>query len=117
MIGERITSAQLEGVSVHAGFPNPALDGSLDSLDLNRLLVVHPSGTYFMRIVGNDWQDEGIFDSDIIMVDRVMAPRKIDLVIWWEGESFVISSPRHVPKKTPVWGVVTTTIHRYREKP
>jgi len=73
MIGERLTSAQLEGVSVHAGFPNPALDGSLDSLDLNRFLVAHPAGTFFMRIVGNDWQDVGIWDGDLAIIDRVIG--------------------------------------------
>jgi DNA polymerase V len=116
MIGRQVTSGELDGVSVHVGFPNPALDGSLDTLDLNRLLVSHPAGTYFMRIAGNDWQEVGIWDGDIILVDRVTKPQKADLVIWWEGESFIISNLPAVPEKTPVWGVVTTVIHQYRDK-
>jgi DNA polymerase V len=115
MIGPRITSGDLDGVSIHAGFPNPALDGSLDSLDLNRLLIKHTAGTYFMRISGNDWQSSGIFAGDIIIVDRVVNAQPNDLIVWWQGESFVVSLPSRLPKGTPHWGVVTTTIHPYRD--
>lgn len=117
MIGPRITSGQMDGVSVHAGFPNPALDGSLNSLDLNRYLVTHPAGTYFMRVAGNDWQEVGIWDGDLLLIDRVVSPRATDLVIWWQSEDFIISNVSRVPDKTPVWGVVISAIHIYREKP
>ena len=110
------SSEDFEGVSVHAGFPNPALDTSLDVLDLNQLLIGHPVGTFFMRISGNDWQDVGIFSNDIAIIDRVVSPRKNDLAIWWEGESFIIGNFAKVPLDTPVWGVVTAVIHQYREK-
>jgi|SRR3989344_1289261 len=114
MIGPQITSDELYGVSAHAGFPNPALDDSLDSLDLNRLLIKHTAGTYFMRVTGNDWQDAGIFDNDIIVIDRVIDARPSDLIVWWEGESFVLSLPARLPEKTAQWGVVTYTIHKHR---
>lgn len=115
MIGHKITSDELDGVSAHTGFPNPALDSSLDSLDLNRHLIKHPAGSYFMRISGNNWKDQGIFDGDIAIIDRVISPSTNDLVIWWEGESFVIG-PRHkLPLDIPQWGTVTTIIHTYKK--
>ena len=116
MIGSKMTSADLDGVSVHAGFPNPALDGTLDSLDLNRLLVRHTAGTYFMRISGDDWQDAGIFAGDIIIVDRVISARPSDLVVWWQGDSFMVGLPARLPQHTPHWGVVTTAIHPYLDQ-
>lgn len=108
------SSTQLDGVSVHAGFPNPATDSSLDELDLNRLLIQHPAGTYFMRISGRDWEEQGIYDGDIAIIDRVIRPHPIDLVIWWEGENFVIGPAYKVRAHTPVWGVVSSIIHQYR---
>jgi DNA polymerase V len=106
-----------DGVSVHDGFPNPATDSSLQLLDLNKLLIRHRISTYFMRIAGNDWQEQGIFDGDIVLVDRALKPRSNDLVIWWEGESFHISPKHAVPPDTPTWGVVTFTIHQFRGTP
>ena len=115
MIGPQVTSDQMEGVSAHVGFPNPALDSSLDNLDLNKFLIQHPAGTYFMRISGNVWQGVGIFDGDIAIIDRVISSRPNDLIIWWQGESFVISPRQKLPHGTECWGVVTTVIHQYKK--
>lgn len=101
-------------VSVRNGFPNPATDSSLQLLDLNSLLIKHRTSTYFMRIAGSAWQEQGIFDSDIVLVDRALKPRLNDLVVWWEGENFRLSPKHTVPLDTPIWGVVTATIHQFR---
>ncbi len=103
------------GVSVHDGFPNPATDAALQGLDLNKLLIKNGASTYFMRIAGDDWQDSGIFDGDVAVIDRAIAPRANDLIIWCEGGAFVIA-PRHaLPIGIEMWGVVTATIHLNRE--
>lgn len=104
-----------EGVSVHDGFPNPATDTSLQTLDLNKLLVRHGASTYFMRITGNTWSDQGIYDNDIALIDRALKPKTNDLVVWTDGDELSISPKHRVPMDTPVWGVVTTVIHQYRE--
>ncbi|HTE58420.1 MAG TPA: S24 family peptidase [Verrucomicrobiae bacterium] len=104
------------GVSVHDGFPNPATDASLQGVDLNKMLVRNGASTYFMRILGNDWQDSGIFDADIILIDRALAPRKTDLVVWWYDGSFAVSPHHQLPEGSEVWGVITTAIHPYRNK-
>jgi hypothetical protein len=106
-----------QGVSVHDGFPNPATDASLQTLDLNKLLIKNGVSTYFMRIAGDDWRKAGIFDGDVAVIDRAVAPRRTDLVIWCEGSDFMIS-PRHaLPIGKQMWGVVTSVIHMYREVP
>lgn len=104
-----------DGVSVHDGFPNPATDSSLQLLDLNSLLIKHRISTYFMRIAGDDRREQGIFDGDIVIIDRALKPKRNDLVVWWEGETFRLSPKHAVPLDTPTWGVVTSTIHQFRE--
>lgn len=106
-----------QGVSVHAGFPNPATDKSLRSLDLNQLLIEHSVSTYYFRIRGNNWQDVGIMDGDIAIVDRALNARPTDLVIWWrEGDDgFSVSTTKDIPKDVSSWGVVTATIHQFRK--
>jgi hypothetical protein len=108
--------ADREGVSVHAGFPNPAADKSLQTLDFNRLLVQHGSSTYMFRIRGDEWQDIGIFDGDIAVIDRALDPRGNDVTVWWDesrGE-FALSHHNRMPPGASCWGVVTSTIHQFR---
>ena len=105
---------ELEGVSVHGGFPNPAADASLQGVDLNKVLIRNSVSTYLMRIAGNEWRSIGIFSGDLIVIDRALAARRNDLIVWVLHDDFAIS-PRHVlPEDAKVWGVVTSAIHRYR---
>lgn len=108
---------QQDGVSVHAGFPNPATDRSLHGLDLNQLLVQHAPSTFLFRIRGQEWQEIGIFDGDIAIIDRALDARLSDVVIWWHeaaGE-FNISVKKEVPAGAAIWGVVTASIHQFRQ--
>jgi DNA polymerase V len=108
-----------EGVSVHTGFPNPAADKSLQTLDFNKLLVQHGTSTYMFRVRGNEWEAAGVFDGDIAVVDRALDPRKDDVVIWWDDTSgeFAISHYHAKPQEGSCWGVVTATIHQFRKQP
>lgn len=108
---------QPPGISVHTGFPNPAADTSLRSLDLNQLLVQHSASTYFFRVRGSEWETSGVFDGDIAIIDRAVDVRKTDTVIWWNADSneFSISTYSHMPADAHVWGVITATIHQHRK--
>lgn len=106
----------VEGVVEHTGFPNPATDSHMVSLDISKRLIKHPASTFFMRISGNEWEDRGIFDGDLIIIDRSLDPKITDSVIWWEGENFVISSYSVVPNSTPIWGVVVHVVHSMRSE-
>lgn len=105
------------GVSVHTGFPNPATDKSLQTLDFNQLLVRHAASTYMFRVQGSEWEDAGIFSGDIAVVDRALSPSKTDVVLWWDeaGGEFAISKHAAMPKQATVWGVVTATVHQFRK--
>jgi DNA polymerase V len=105
------------GVSIHTGFPNPATDKRLHTLDFNQLLIRHSVSTFMFRIEGNAWERLGIFNNDIAVVDRALDPRKSDVVIWWneaKGE-FALSHYPDMPKEANLWGVITATIHQLRQ--
>lgn len=109
------------GVSVHSGFPNPAAD-SLTSrsaggrqrglaLDLNQLLVQHPSSTYMFRISGHHWAEQGIFDGDIAIIDRALQPAPHDIVLAWRDDSFELHRRNRLTENQHIWGVVSAIIH------
>lgn len=106
-----------DGVSVHTGFPNPATDKSLHTLDFNQLLVQHSASTYMFRVQGSEWEGAGVFDGDIAVVDRALDPKKTDVVLWWDESSgeFAISKYNAMPKAASLWGIMTATIHQFRK--
>jgi hypothetical protein len=67
-----------------------------------------------MRIDSNEWERFGVFIGDVAIIDRALKPKPIDLVIWWDTDTFTISKFHKLPMDTAVWGVVTAIIHRYR---
>lgn len=102
------------GVSVHAGFPNPAADRRLEAIDLHKLIVKQPVSTFFMRIDGNDWEERSIFDGDIVVIDRSLNPRTSDLVIVGKDDAFLITPFSQIPAESVLFGVVTAVVHQYR---
>ena len=107
---------QADGVSVHTGFPNPAADASLQTLDFNQLLIHNHAATYVMRISGNDWAEQGIFDGDFVLIDRALVAKPNDVVAWIRDDLFALSPKHAVPAGGAVWGVATSVIHPFRLK-
>lgn len=62
-------------VKVSAGFPSPASDYEEARLDLNDYLVRNPNSTFFFSVQGDSMQGAEIFDGDILVVDKAVAPR------------------------------------------
>lgn len=73
--------------AVQAGFPSPAQDYVEQQLDLNELCIKHPAATYFVRATGDSMVGAGIYENDILVVDRSLAPSAGDIIIaGWNGE-------------------------------
>lgn len=75
---------------VQCGFPSPAADYVEQRIDLNELLVAHPSSTYFVKAAGDSMIEAGISDGDLLVVDSsgllsmvtLLSPR-------WKGSSLL----------------------------
>ena len=119
--------------TVCAGFPSPAEDLGAQRIDLTALLVTHAQATYFLKASGQSMVDAGIFDGDIMIVDRAIKPRHGHIVVAVVDGDFTVKRlyqragrvklraanvtfPEIVPKDgqtIEVWGVVTATIKRF----
>lgn len=116
--------------SVQAGFPSPAENLGAKRIDLTARLVKHPQATYIMKARGDSMREAGIFDGDILVVDRAITPRNGQIVIAViEGEflckTLVLRAgrmklkaanpcyPDIAPKDgqtVEIWGTVTSSI-------
>ena len=119
---------------VSAGFPSPADDYIDKRLDLNELLIRHPSATFFVKVSGDSMKNAGIHSGDTLIVDRAETPGKESIIIAaLDGELtvkrlikksgnfyLVPENPKYDPIKITgdmeflVWGVVIHVIHTVR---
>jgi DNA polymerase V len=67
--------------SVPAGFPSPADDYMEQSLDLNTYLIKHPAATYLARAKGHSMEGCGIYDGDLLIVDRSLEAQHEHIII------------------------------------
>ncbi len=74
-------SVPLFSASVVAGFPSPADDYIEKGLSLDELLIPHPSSTYLVRAQGDSMKGCGIFNNDVLIVDRSLTAEHRDIVI------------------------------------
>lgn len=117
--------------SVAAGFPSPADDVMESELDLNELLIAHPTATFFVRASGVSMIKAGIHDNDILVVDRSLEPSDGKIVIAAVNGELTVKRLKKQGKKLQlvaendayppiditesmelhIWGVVTNVIH------
>ena len=118
---------------IHAGFPSPAADCAGERIDIARELTSHPETTFYARVSGDSMHDAGLFDGDIIVIDKSLEPHNGDIIIAAVDGEFTVKEFRrdddnkggwlipHNPAFQPirvtaennfsVWGVVTHCIH------
>ncbi|MDA8515594.1 translesion error-prone DNA polymerase V autoproteolytic subunit [Citrobacter sp. Igbk 16] len=77
----QLVALPLFGDLVPCGFPSPAQDYVEKRIDLNELLVQHPSATYFVKSSGDSMIGAGIGNGDLLVVDRSRKPVHGDIVI------------------------------------
>jgi len=124
--------SQQQVVTANAtGFGAAADDYAERGIDLNEQLIRNKPATFFMRVSGNSMINAGIYDGDIVIVDRSLKPQNGKIVIAViDGEMLIrryektMNSLRLIPetaKLSPievnefsdfsVWGVVTYVIN------
>jgi DNA polymerase V len=66
---------------VQAGFPSPADDYIEGRISLDDHLIANKDSTFFVRAQGNSMVGAGIFDGDLLVVDKSIAPTCGKIVI------------------------------------
>lgn len=119
---------------VCAGFPSPADDFLEDDVDVARLVAGNPLATFLWTAEGECMVAAGIFDGDVLVVDRSLSAKHGDVVIAiidgqpsvkrivrdaQGGFALEIENPAMPPfaaaanTEVSIWGVVTWTLRRH----
>ncbi len=77
-----------EGIS--AGFPSPALDFEDLAIDLNRELIKNPSTTFYGRVRGHSMRNAGIFNNDLLVIDKSLAISNNKIAVCYIDGEFTI---------------------------
>jgi len=115
-----------------AGFPSPATDYIEEDVDLNVHLIKNVPATFIIRVQGKSMTDVGIYDGDLLVIDRSLKPKNFSTVVANVHDELVVksfvkskdgqfltSSSKNIEDKIIIsdetevfiWGVVTYVIH------
>ena len=115
-----------------AGFPSPATDYIEEDVDLNAHLIKNVPATFIIRVQGKSMANVGIYDGDLLVVDKSLKPKNFSTVIAnvhdelvvknfvkTKNEQFLTSGSKKIEDKIIInnesdifiWGVVTYVIH------
>ena len=91
---------------IKAGFPSPAQDYVENGIDLNRELVKNPSSTFFGRARGTSMEGAGIFDGDLLIIDKALEPREGAIAVCFIDGEFTLKRihfEKHEGLVTAIW--------------
>ena len=115
-----------------AGFPSPATDYIEEDINLNIHLIKNAPATFVIRVQGKSMSNVGIYDGDLLIVDKSLKPKNFSIVIANVNDELVVKSfikekdiqflssgSKNFNDKIiinpnsdiSIWGVVTYVIH------
>ena len=80
----KLTMLQVIPVAAQAGisgFESPAAEYKQLALNLDELLIEHPTATFIGQAQGDSMTGVGIFDGDLLIVDRAAHPTSLDVIV------------------------------------
>lgn len=128
------TKPPLTDSVVVAGFPSPAEQYTENPLDLNDLMIRNMPSTFYVRVSGESMSGAGIFEGDILVVDKSLPALDGDVIIASVDGEFTVkrlkkrgslvalepANPDFKPivftdgMELTVWGVVTGLVRKFK---
>jgi DNA polymerase V len=118
---------------LRAGFPSPADDFIELRIDINKEYIKNRDTTFFARVKGNSMVNAGIFDGDLLIIDKSLEPQNNKIAVCQIDGAFTVKrikieqdvvwliaeNENYQPiKVTPenelmIWGIVTASIKKF----
>ncbi len=75
---------------VSAGFPGVVDEHLEDSLSLDELLIKNPASTFLAKVEGDSMIGAGIFQNDVLVIDRSATAADRDIVVALVNNEFTV---------------------------
>lgn len=126
----------------YGSFESAALDFPEDTIDLLKVLIKDRETVFFAKVSGDSLNGIGIFNDDILIIQKGMLPRTDDVIVVFLYDEFFVKKYRPTYKKADgslesiklksenpnysdlyadensdfiFWGVVTWNLHNWRK--
>ncbi len=119
-------------IGISAGFPSPTGDFNQSQLSLDDVLIKNKETTFFARVSGQSMIGAGLNDSDLLVIDRSIAPENNKIAVCFLNGEFTVKrlkvkadgvwlqpeNPLYEAIKVTeennfiVWGIVTNVIKK-----
>ena len=115
---------------VPAGFPSPAADYEEVTLSIDELVDLRTPHVYLVRVEGPSMVGAGIYDGDVLVVNRALEARSGQIVVAYVDGGMTVKRlqvspdgvwlqpenpdyrPFRVTESLHVWGVATHNLHQ-----
>jgi len=87
--------------NISAGFPSPAMDFIDLTIDLNKHVIKNRDATFFGRVKGKSMKDIGIYDGDLLVIDKSIKPANDHISVCYLDGEFTIK--RIVIENSKCW--------------
>jgi len=123
------TFSQYVDSRVPAGFPSPAADYEEVTLSIDDLVDLRAPNVYLVRVSGPSMTGAGIYDGDVLVVNRALEARSGDVVVAYVDGGMTVKRLQITPggvwlqpenpdyravavtESLHVWGVATHNLH------
>ena len=119
---------------VYTGFSSPSENFSESSISLDEYLIKHPAATFLVYASGDSMANVGIYDGDLLIIDRSLDAISGDVVIGVfngelivrklliiKGKPYLSSSDKEcrpiliaLDTEFEIWGIVTASIKKFK---
>jgi len=117
--------------TITAGLPQEEYQNFMKSITIDQFLIKRPESCYALQVRGDSMTDAGIFEGDIVIIDKGKTPRINDIVVAQIDNKFTLKhfkykqgkivlmpanskyKPLYPSDSLVIFGVVTSVIRKY----
>ena len=103
-----------DDTAVPAGFPSPAQDENLQTLNIVSYLIPYPERTILVKVPDDAFEEEGIFRGDILIAERETTARNGDLALCSAGGNVVLIRINRAAMRQKAPDAVIHAVVRFR---
>lgn len=81
----------LAGFCIHAAFESPGTDYEEERISLDEYVSKYPTAVYYIKVVGDCMENSGIFDNDLLVVDKSLTAENGDIIVGALDGQFVLA--------------------------